>query len=71
MRPILRPALALAALAALAGCAGPAPFEVTSPCVGQRPTALAFLASPEGGVGAEAVSRRAGSDCLFTPLEGP
>lgn len=67
MRPIRRPALALAVLAALAGCAAPAPFEVTSPCVGQRPTALGFLASPEG----ETVTRRAGDDCLFTPLGGP
>ena len=66
MRPV-RLLAVLTALAALAGCAGPAPFEVTSPCVGQRPTALGFLAAPEG----EAVTRRAGSDCLFTPLGGP
>ena len=66
---MMRPALLLAALAGLAGCAAPAPFEVTSPCVGQRPTALGFLAAPESG--GAAVTRGAGSDCLFTPLGGP
>jgi hypothetical protein len=67
----MRPALLLALLAALAGCAGSAPFEVTSPCVGQRPTALAFLAAPEARTGGEAVTRRAGDDCLFTPMGAP
>ena len=68
---MMRPALLLAALAGLAGCAAPAPFEVTSPCVGQRPTALGFLAAPEREVGGAAVTRGAGADCLFTPLGAP